>query len=105
MGFLSAFTMTTDDNKLKEAIKQGAYLVDVRTPEEFMSESVKGAENIPLNTLPQQLDKFKGKTSIVVFCRSGGRSTQAKMILEQNGFSNVINGGTWQDVNRAMNEQ
>jgi hypothetical protein len=30
------------------------------------------------------------------------RSSQAKSILEQNGFANVTNGGTWQDVNLIL---
>jgi hypothetical protein len=42
-----------------------------------------------------QLEKFKGKEQIIVFCQRN-RSGQAKM-MEQNGFKNVINGGTWQD--------
>jgi hypothetical protein len=36
------------------------------------------------------------------FARSGNRSGQAKSILEQNGFVNVTNGGTWQDVNTIL---
>jgi len=37
--------------KLEEAIKNGAFLVDVRTAGEFASGSVKGATNIPLNII------------------------------------------------------
>jgi rhodanese-related sulfurtransferase len=88
-----------DNGQLKEAIKERAFLVDVRTPAEFSAGSVKGAVNIPLDKISAQLAKFKGKKHIVVFCRSGNRSSQAKNILEQNGFQNVINGGTWQLVN------
>ncbi|MCD8540755.1 MAG: rhodanese-like domain-containing protein [Leadbetterella sp.] len=77
-------------------------MVDVRTPGEFSSGSVKGAVNIPLDRLPAQLDKFKNKNSIVVFCRSGNRSGQAKSFLNQNGFTNVVNGGTWENVQRAL---
>ena len=40
--------------------------------------------------------------NIIVFCRSGGRSSQAKTILQQNGFTNVINGGTWETVRRFV---
>lgn len=94
----------TDNNQLKEAIKDKAFLVDVRTPGEFSGGSVKGAVNIPLDKVPAQLSKFKGKKNIVVFCRSGNRSSQAKSILENNGFQNVINGGTWNNVNQAANE-
>lgn len=94
----------TGNNVLKEAVKNGAFLVDVRTATEFAGGSAKGSVNIPLDQVASQLSKFKNKKSIVVFCRSGGRSSQAKSILEQNGFQNVINGGTWQNVNSAINE-
>ena len=94
----------TDNSELREAIKNGAFLVDVRTPAEFSAGSVKGAVNIPLDKVPSQLSKFKGKKSIVVFCRSGNRSSQAKSILEQNGFQNVINGGTWGNVKQVAND-
>jgi rhodanese-related sulfurtransferase len=52
-----------------------------------------------------QLDKFKNKKHIVVFCRSGNRSAQAKAILERNGFKNVINGGTWNSVANLVNQK
>ncbi len=87
-----------DNQQLAEAIKEGAFLVDVRSPQEFASGSVKGAVNIPLERISGELSRLKGKSNVVVFCRSGNRSGQAKRILEQNGFQNVINGGTWQNV-------
>jgi rhodanese-related sulfurtransferase len=102
MGILSALFGNKDAGKLAETLKQGAYLVDVRTPGEFATGSVKGAVNIPLDTLHMQLGKLKGKQNIVVFCRSGARSSQARLILNQNGFQNVVDGGSWQDVNRAI---
>ena len=104
MGFFSALFGKTDNSQLTEVIKEGAFLVDVRTPAEFSAGSVKGAVNIPLDRVPSQLSKFKNKKSIVVFCRSGNRSGQAKRILENNGLQNVINGGTWENVNQAANE-
>lgn len=82
-----------------------AFLVDVRTPAEFAEGSAKGAVNIPLQELPQRLNDLKGKEQIVVFCRSGNRSSQAEAILKQNGFTNVINGGTWQQVDKMVKDQ
>lgn len=87
---------------LKNVISEGAFLVDVRTPMEFAEGHVKGSVNIPLNNVASQLAKFKNKKNIVVFCRSGSRSSQAKSILEQNGFTNVINGGTWNHVGQFV---
>ena len=87
---------------LKPIIDAGAVLVDVRTPGEFAQGHVKGSVNIPLDALPSQLAKLNDKKSIVVFCRSGNRSGQAKAILDQNGFSNVVNGGTWEEVDQFV---
>lgn len=99
MGLISKlFGGNNTNNNLQGIIEDGAFLVDVRTAEEFNSGHAKGSVNIPLDKIGQEINKFKGKKNIVVFCRSGNRSGQAKSILEQNGFSNVINGGTWRDV-------
>ena len=61
-----------------------------------------GAVNIPLDSLTSQLPKFKDKENIIVFCRSGNRSGQAKLLLEENGYKNVVNGGTWENVNQFV---
>lgn len=83
---------------LKSVIGEGAFLVDVRTPGEFADGHVKGSVNIPLDNLTKDIAKFRDKKNIIVFCRSGNRSGMAKSLLEQQGFKNVINGGTWQNV-------
>ncbi len=81
-----------------------AFLVDVRTPEEVAEGGVAGATNIPLDELEQRLAEFDNKGQIVVFCRSGSRSSQAKTILEKNGYTNVVNGGSWEQVQAKVDE-
>lgn len=103
MGFFSALFGAKDNTAVIEAIKDGAFLVDVRSSGEFASGSVKGAINIPLDNIQNQLAKFKGKKQIVVFCRSGNRSSMAKGILAKNGISNVVDGGSLQNVNNCLN--
>ncbi len=93
-----------NNNELAEIVKNGSFLVDVRTPGEFSSGSVKNAVNIPLNTITQNLKKFAGKENIVVFCQSGGRSGQAKRILEQNGITSVTNAGGLQKVRQLLDQ-
>jgi len=83
---------------LKSLISEGAFLVDVRTPGEFADGHVKGSVNIPLDNITKEITKFKDKKKIIVFCRSGNRSGMAKSLLEQQGITNVVNGGTWQNV-------
>ncbi len=103
-GILKNLLGQTDNRPLREALRKGAFLVDVRTPAEFDSGSVAGAVNIPLDQLPLQLATFKGKKHIVVFCRSGNRSGKAKGILEQKGFLDIVNGGSWQNVKKVIDE-
>jgi rhodanese-related sulfurtransferase len=79
-----------------------AFLVDVRTPGEFAEGSVPGAVNIPVDEISQRLEEFKGKEQVVVFCRSGSRSSRAEGILTNNGIENVVNGGTWQMVDELV---
>lgn len=95
-------TKSRTTQKTKQTTKNETFYVDVRTTAEFAQGSVKGAINIPLDQIENQLAKFKGKKNIVVFCRSGNRSSQAKVILEQNGFTNIKNGGSWEDVNAKL---
>jgi phage shock protein E len=80
-------------HQLKKAIQEKAFLVDVRMPWEYSGGTLPGAVNIPLGEIPQELKRFAGKHQIVVFCRSGNRSKQAQQILQQNGFSSVLDGG------------
>ena len=87
---------------LQNIIDDGAFLVDVRTPGEFAEGHVVGSVNIPLDKVTMELEKFKNKKNIIVFCRSGNRSGQAKTILEQQGIVNVTNGGTWEEVNQFV---
>lgn len=87
---------------LQSIIDEGAFLVDVRTAGEFAEGHVKGSVNIPLDKVQAQFAKFKNRKNIIVFCRSGARSSQAKNILQQNGFTNVVNGGRWNNVSRFV---
>ncbi len=73
---------------------QNPTIIDVRTPMEFSSDHAKGAINIPLNEIPDQIEKIKGmKKPIVLCCASGSRSGQAHNFLEKNGVSDTYNGG------------
>lgn len=98
LGFNSCSAQQKQDNKK-------VFYVDVRTPQEFAEGTAPGAVNIPLNEIQQRINEFKGKEQIVVFCRSGNRSAQAEAILKQNGFTNVVNGGTWQSVSQMIKNQ
>ena len=102
MRLLSFLFGKKDNTELKEAIANKAFVVDVRSAGEFSSGSIKGAVNIPLDQINNNIAKFKGKKQVVVFCRSGMRSGQAKSILERNGIENVLNGGGINNMYSAL---
>lgn len=87
-------------NSLNEIINQpNTVIVDVRTPAEFASGHVEGSVNIPLDKVPESLEKFRSmKTPIVLCCRSGQRSGQALQWLKQQGIEDIYNGGGYTDV-------
>lgn len=75
------------------------FLVDVRTEAEVAEVSVPGAVNIPLDQVAANLDRFKNAEGpVVVFCRSGARSENAKNWLLQNGVADVHNAGGYPSV-------
>lgn len=87
----------------KELLQEGGIIIDVRTKAEFSSGHIKGSKNIPLQTLPANLNKLKNKDKpVITCCASGMRSASAKNVLKSNGFSNVHNGGSWARLNSQI---
>lgn len=104
--FVLAFGLTSCSNPEIENINpEETVFVDVRTPEEFSSGSVDNAINIPVDELPDRISELQSDKQIVVFCRSGSRSSRAKSILEDAGFKKVINGGGVNDLQQQLSKK
>ncbi|MBU0620600.1 MAG: rhodanese-like domain-containing protein [Gammaproteobacteria bacterium] len=69
----------------------GLRVIDVRQMEEIAQGTVPKAEALPLHTLPAKMHDLSKDEKLVMVCRSGARSAQACMFLQQQGFSNVYN--------------
>lgn len=72
-------------------------LLDIRTPEEFASERIAGAENIDFYApdFSDQLASLDPEETYVVYCRSGNRSASAMDVFDDLGFEVVyeVDGG------------
>ncbi|MGV3557185.1 MBL fold metallo-hydrolase [Larkinella arboricola] len=66
-------------------------VVDVRKPDEFSAEHVKGAENLPLDNLNDHMAEVSKTKPVYVHCAGGYRSMVAASILKARGFDNLIN--------------
>ena len=83
-------------------IKQGALIVDVRSPAEFKSGHIRGSRNIPLDSIQGKIAELKKlQKPLITVCRSGARSGMAKSILSAHGLQ-VVNGGPWQQLERKI---
>lgn len=80
---------------LPELKKNGATLVDVRSPGEFANGNAPGTINIPLQELGSRLNEIPKSSPVVLCCASGTRSGMAKLILKKNGYPKVHNIGAW----------
>lgn len=68
---------------------QGAFILDVREPEEWNAGHIPDATLIPLGELASRIDELPRDQQIVVVCRSGNRSATGRDILLDAGFQEV----------------
>jgi rhodanese-related sulfurtransferase len=81
--------------KLPNLLKEGAILIDVRSKGEYASGHNPQSINIPLDELNKESKSLDKTKTILLCCASGTRSGMAVGILKKNGFSNVMNAGSW----------
>lgn len=86
-----------------ELFKKGAVIIDVRSKAEYAGGHITGSKNIPLPSLSSNPNILKDKSKpVITCCASGMRSASAKNVLQANGFTNVINGGSWRSLNNKL---
>lgn len=90
----------------KKITESGVVILDVRTPEEFMTGHIEGAQNIDFQSgsFESQIASLDKNATYAVYCRSGNRSGQASAIMHDAGFHNVynLNGGIIDWTNAGM---
>ena len=86
----------------RKLIKDDVFVLDVRTPAEFNTSHIEGATLIPVTNafgsrvnpemlLEARIDEIPKDKKILVYCRTGHRSTTASKMLIDAGYSNVYN--------------
>ncbi|HYJ32554.1 MAG TPA: rhodanese-like domain-containing protein [Candidatus Binatia bacterium] len=69
---------------------EGAFLVDVRQPEEWAEGHIEGSKLIPLDDLESRLAEVPRDRSVVVVCHSGNRSKHGRDILLRAGYAQAV---------------
>ncbi len=109
MGLLTNLLFGGGTNKeidIPALIKEGALVIDVRSAGEFSGGHIDGAINISHNVISRDIAKYEKNKSkpIIVYCRSGGRSSAAQRSLESAGYTHVINGGSFQQMRKLLGQ-
>ncbi len=101
MGLLSFFGFGA--GKIKDAIKRGAIIIDVRTGTEYDRGHVPDAFNIPADRIIASAERLKAANlPIILCCNSGARSSKALQQLKAKGLKDVYNGGSWENIVKLM---
>ena len=84
------------ETEARRLLAEGALIVDVRSEQEFKSEHLPKAVNIPLDQLKERLPSVAPdkQMPLLLHCLSGGRSAMARSMAKGMGYSNVHNLGS-----------
>ena len=82
---------TTKELATKLRASASLRLLDVRDPDEFAAGHIRGAVLLPLSRLKVRLPEMDPQREYALICRSGNRSGQAALIMQQAGFQRVHN--------------
>ena len=82
-------------NEVKELVKEGAILIDVREQDEYNQEHLDGAINISYTIIGDKISEITSDLDkkIIVYCRSGARSNKAANALIDKGYKNIYDLG------------
>jgi rhodanese-related sulfurtransferase len=90
----------------QRAADESLYVLDVRTPEEFVAGHVPGAVNIRHDEIAGHLAEVPKDRDVVLYCRTGGRTLVAAGVLADNGYTRLYelegNMEAWEDDGRSI---
>ena len=88
---------TISSDKACEILANGGKLIDVRTPAEYSQGRLPDAISLPLQSIMSADNMFTKDDSLVLYCVSGARTASAKQYLDQMGYKNVYDLGSFKN--------
>jgi rhodanese-related sulfurtransferase len=101
MGILSILGI--GNGKIKDALRHGAVVIDVRTANEFDQGRVPDSINIPVDRMNINLENIRSFRRPVIICsNSDSENERVINFLKANGVKEIYNGGTWVRMLKLM---
>ena len=102
MSWLSA--LFGGNEKIRQALRQGGVIIDLRTAPEFDQGHIPGSLNIPVDRLKVSITRIRDMhRPVILCCLAGEHCHEAMALLKQAGIGQVIIGGNWESVLKIMN--
>ena len=101
MGFLSIFGL--GNSRLRDALRRGATIIDVRPANEFDQGRIRSSYNIPVDRLNINIQRIRQMRKPIIVCsNSEADGDRAVALLKSNGIENTLNGGNWARLLRVI---
>jgi rhodanese-related sulfurtransferase len=98
------FSFFNPGGKIKEALRKGAIIIDVRTAAEFDRGHIPDAMHIPVDRIHINTGRIKAlNRPVILCCNSGHRSGQAFSVLKKEGIE-AYNAGNWERLLKTINK-
>jgi phage shock protein E len=88
-------------SKIRQALREGAVIIDLRTAYEYDQGHIPRSLNIPIDRIKANIGRIRDLKKPVILCSSNGsHCREAAEILRNAGIIRVQNGGSWQSLLR-----
>ncbi|WP_162266651.1 rhodanese-like domain-containing protein, partial [Clostridium botulinum] len=78
-------------DKVRELVENNAVIIDARERREYENGHIKNSKNIPLSELRERVNEIPKDVPVYLHCRTGQRSYNATLALQNLGYTNVYN--------------
>jgi rhodanese-related sulfurtransferase len=88
---------------IKQALREGAVIIDLRTAYDYDQGHIPKSLNIPVDRIKANIGRIRdlGKP-VILCCSQGNHCLEASNILREAGIGKVINGGDWRGLLRKI---
>jgi phage shock protein E len=91
------------NGKIKDALRRGAIIIDIRTAAEFDRGRVRDSINIPVDRININLRRIVQMTTPIIICSDSDSENERVIdVLKANGVKDIYNGGNWTKLWRMM---
>src|SRR4249919_667604 len=91
------------NGKLKDALRRGAIIIDIRTAAEFDRGKVRDSINIPVDRININLRRIIQMSGPIIICSDFDLENERVIgVLKANGVKEIYNGGNWTKLFKVM---